>query len=369
MLREYINALFFIFMAEMGDKTQLLAMAFATKYSLHKVLGGVFLGSLLNHGLAVLLGNYLTHIIPLDTIRLFAALAFIVFGLWSLRVDDEEDEENTSGKFGPVLTVAMAFFIGELGDKTQLTAITLSSQASFPGFVLMGTVTGMILTSAVGVFVGSKLGKRVPELALKVVSSIIFVTFGLIGLQSAVPVRYTTTANTAAFLFVLLSLHLFMIVRAYKKSKAVETPYLRAAEELYLNTHRIQQSIEKICTRNMNCSACSNGNCTIQQLNRYLKEAQETENFVPDKEWKIPLCHGEQVDLRNVKESLKVTMDTCLECTQHQANCIGNQTRRVLEAMYFGKPLPYTGDKEAYYRLVRQLEPDFFDKDNRVKKK
>ncbi len=368
MLKEYLNALFFIFMAEMGDKTQLLAMAFATKYSLHKVLSGVLLGSLLNHGLAVVLGSYLTHIIPLDTIRLFAALAFIVFGLWSLRIEDEEAEGAGTNKFGPVLTVAAAFFIGELGDKTQLTAITLSSKSSYPAFILMGTVTGMVLTSAVGVFVGGRLGKRVPELALKIVSSIIFVTFGLIGLQGALPGKYLTPVNATAFILILLSIHLFMIIRAYKKSRSIETPYVRRAEELYLNTHRIQQSLEKICTRNNNCSACRNGNCTIQQINRYLKEAQETESFITDKEWKIPLCTGEEVDLKNVKESLKVTIDTCLECSQHKANCVGNQTRRVLETLYFGKPLPYTGDKKEYYRLVERLEPGFFNKDGKNKR-
>ncbi len=368
MLKEYLNALFFIFMAEMGDKTQLLAMAFATKYSLHKVLMGVFLGSLLNHGLAVVLGSYLTHIIPLDTIRLFAAMAFILFGLWSLRIDDDEEEGAGFSKFGPILTVATAFFIGELGDKTQLTAITLSSQSSYPAFILMGTVTGMILTSAVGVFIGGRLGKRVPELALKIVSSIIFVTFGLIGLKGALPARYLTAVNATTFILILLSIHLFMIIRAYKKSRTIETPYIRRAEELYINTHRIQQSLEKICTRNKNCSACRNGNCTIQQLNRYLQEAQESESFVSEEEWKIPLCTGEEVDLKNIKESLKVTIDTCLECSQHKSNCVGNQTRRVLETLYFGKALPYTGDKKAYYRLVERLEPGFFNNEDKNKR-
>ena len=362
MLKEFINALFFIFMAEMGDKTQLLAMAFATKYPLRKVLFGVLLGSLFNHGLAVLLGSYLTHIIPLNTIKLFAALAFIVFGLWSLKVDDEEEEENKAFRFGPVMTVASAFFIGELGDKTQLTAITLSSQANYPAFILMGTVTGMILTSAVGVFIGSRLGKKVPELALKIVSSVIFVTFGLIGLYDAVPTVYISPMNIAIFIIILLSGHLYLITRAYKRSKTVETPYVRLAEELYINTHKIQQSLQKICTNNKDCSACRNGNCTIQQLNKYLIEAQETENFVPDKEWKIPLCNGELVDLNNVKESLKITMETCLECSHHQANCVGNQTRRVLETLYFGKPLKYDGDKEAYYKLVKKIDPKFFNR-------
>lgn len=111
MFQELIQAFFFIFMAEMGDKTQLMAMAFATKYSLSKVLLGVALGSFLNHGLAALLGTYLTLFIPLDTIGLLAAFAFIFFGLWALKVNGDDGEENElHSRFGPVIMVASAFF-------------------------------------------------------------------------------------------------------------------------------------------------------------------------------------------------------------------------------------------------------------------
>src|SRR5690606_22932798 len=146
-------------MAEMGDKTQILAMAFATQYQVKKVLMGVFLGSLLNHGIAVALGSYLSSVIPINTIQIIAGISFVGFALWTLKNDDDDEEEGDSkGKFGPVFTVAMAFFIGELGDKTQLTAITLSVDASYPVFILLGTVSGMILTSSLGIYVGSKIG-------------------------------------------------------------------------------------------------------------------------------------------------------------------------------------------------------------------
>jgi putative Ca2+/H+ antiporter (TMEM165/GDT1 family) len=309
----------------------------------------------------VLLGAYLTNVIPLDTIRVFAALAFIVFGLWSLRVDNEE-EASTSYRFGPVLTVALAFFVGELGDKTQLTAITLSSKAELPLFVLLGTVAGMILTSAAGVFVGTKLGKRVPELALKVVSSIIFVAFGLAGLREATQMEYFTAAGPAIFVIVLLSIHVYLIKRAHKKSKYEDTPFKRKAGELYINTNKIQKSLESICKNNKSCSNCKNDSCTIQLLNKHLLEAQKTDSFVPEKEWKIPLCDRVKMDISKVKESLRVTIDTCLECPRHQHNCVGNQTRKVLETLYFGKRLPYAGEREAYYRLVKKLDPNFFER-------
>ena len=173
MLQEFIKSLFLIFMAEMGDKTQILAMAFATQFKIPEVLLGVFIGSLLNHGIAVGVGACISTIIPIRTIQIIAGVLFIGFALWTL-AEEEEEENHKRKKFGPVITVAIAFFIGELGDKTQLAAITLSSTANFPIFVLMGTVTGMVFTSTLGIFVGSKIGCKVSKLTMKIISSAVF---------------------------------------------------------------------------------------------------------------------------------------------------------------------------------------------------
>ncbi|MFK5884021.1 MAG: TMEM165/GDT1 family protein, partial [Candidatus Izemoplasma sp.] len=115
MITELLRAFIFIFIAEMGDKTQILAMAFATKYNIKKVLLGIFIGSLLNHGLAVLLGNSLTRIIDPSTLQIIAGFAFILFALWSLKMNDDEESVKKKVKYGPVVTVSIAFFIGELG--------------------------------------------------------------------------------------------------------------------------------------------------------------------------------------------------------------------------------------------------------------
>jgi putative Ca2+/H+ antiporter (TMEM165/GDT1 family) len=148
MLQEYLKALFLIIMAEMGDKTQILAMAFATRFKVKSVLLGIFAGSFLNHGLAVILGAYLSKFIPVNTIQIIAGFSFIGFALWTLRAEEDDEEENTRENFGPMVTVAIAFFVGELGDKTQLTAITLSSDANYPLFILLGTVSGMVISGA-----------------------------------------------------------------------------------------------------------------------------------------------------------------------------------------------------------------------------
>ncbi|SCZ02217.1 TMEM165/GDT1 family protein [Alkaliphilus peptidifermentans] len=361
MILELINAFGFIFLAEMGDKTQILAMAFASKYSYRKVLLGVFLGSLLNHGLAIVLGTYLTHLIPFETIRFISAMAFTVFGIWSLKLDNEEDDlDKSRSKYGPVMTVATAFFIGELGDKTQLTAITLATRASYPLVVLIGTVMGMIVTSAMGVWVGSKLGKRIPEATVKVISSCVFIVFGLMGLKEFTPHYLMQNNIIAAFLVTLAVIILFMLSKIINSSNLQNTSIKRAADKLYLNTHKIQSSLVGICLCDKGNISCIDNSCTIGRLNELLKEAQEKEEFIIDEEWNIPLCNKKAINYNSLKESLLITIDTCIECPSHSDNCVGNQTRKTLETLYFGKSIDYKGDRQVYINDIKKLDPNFF---------
>ena len=102
----------FVVLAEMGDKTQLLAMAFATRYTAAVVLSGVLAATALNHALAVAVGNYLTVFLPLQYIQFAAAVSFILFGLWTIRGDHLEGEDKRFS-FSPFWTVAIAFFFAE----------------------------------------------------------------------------------------------------------------------------------------------------------------------------------------------------------------------------------------------------------------
>ena len=106
----FIASFLFVVLAEMGDKTQLLAMAFATRFPAKTVLAGVLVATLFNHLLAVVLGSWLTNIVPLDGIQIAASASFILFGLWTLRGDKLEGEDKKY-KFSPFWTVAVAFFL------------------------------------------------------------------------------------------------------------------------------------------------------------------------------------------------------------------------------------------------------------------
>lgn len=169
-------------LAEMGDKTQLLAMAFATKYKAAKVLLGVFLATVLNHALAVAAGSIIARFQSLEVwVQGIAALSFIFFGLWTIRGDKLEGEENRKTRFGAVMTVAIAFFFAELGDKTQLATISLATTyPKEPLFILMGTTTGMLIADSIGILVGVVMCKKIPERTIKLVSALAFMVFGFI---------------------------------------------------------------------------------------------------------------------------------------------------------------------------------------------
>jgi putative Ca2+/H+ antiporter (TMEM165/GDT1 family) len=181
-LATYLVAAGAVTLAEMGDKTQLLAMAFAAKYKAWQVLWGVFVATVFNHALAVAVGNCLTRFQAAELwIEGLAALSFIFFGLWTSRGDCPDGEEKRSTKYGAVLTVTIAFFLAELGDKTQLATIALAAKFSAsPMAILMGTTTGMLIADGVGIWLGVVACKRIPERTVKLISAAAFMVFGYI---------------------------------------------------------------------------------------------------------------------------------------------------------------------------------------------
>ncbi len=180
----YWASLALVVLAEMGDKTQLLAMAFATRFRWHIVLLAVFVATAANHLLAVLVGHYLDNLIPIEYVRVGTSVSFILFGLWTIRGDKLQGEENKY-KFSPFCTVAIAFFIAEMGDKTQLATVTLAAKYNAVLPVWLGTTTGMVVADAIGIGVGIVLGKKIPERLIKWVAALVFIGFGIVGLHES----------------------------------------------------------------------------------------------------------------------------------------------------------------------------------------
>ena len=210
----FLLSMSFVVLAEMGDKTQLLAMAFATRYKATTVLWAVFWATLLNHLLAVVVGNYLTHFIPIQYIQIAAAVSFILFGLWTIR-GDQLNNEDKRFSFSPFWTVAIAFFIAEMGDKTQLATIALAAKYQSVIPVWLGTTTGMVIADAIGIVIGIVIGKKIPERAVKWFAAIIFILFGLIGLYQYLSGALLTPVNIAVALLT-ISVAVFFVARIGK---------------------------------------------------------------------------------------------------------------------------------------------------------
>ena len=176
-----------IFVAELGDKSQLVALWFATRYRWWIVLVGVSAATLLVHLASVAAGRTLDGLLPDTAIRVAVALSFFGFAWWSIRgdsVDQDDTRERRTGFFGAFGVVAAAFFIAELGDKTQLATVSIAS--SEPGWVgvWLGSTAGMVLADALAVGVGLIAGKRLPERRLGQGAAVLFVVFGIVMLAS-----------------------------------------------------------------------------------------------------------------------------------------------------------------------------------------
>ncbi|MHA6796261.1 TMEM165/GDT1 family protein [Pseudonocardia bannensis] len=170
-----------IFVAELGDKSQLMALTFATRYRALPVLAGITIATAVVHAVSVAVGYGLGAALPTGWIALIAAIAFVGFGAWTLRGDsltDEEQEKAEKPTRSAVVAASVAFFLAELGDKTMLATITLATQHGWFG-VWLGSTVGMVVADALAIVVGRQLGRHLPERAIKFGASALFFVFGL----------------------------------------------------------------------------------------------------------------------------------------------------------------------------------------------
>ena len=285
MIEEILVAFGIIFFAEMGDKSQMLAMAFASKYKIKYVILGMFIGILFNHILAVFLGQFIGGLIPLEIVTIGAGILFLLFGFWSLSL--EKDYEEKVFQYGPIVTVSFAFFIGELGDKTQLATFALASDASYPLLILLGTVSGMMAVGMLGIYIGMKLGSKIPEELMKVISAAVFITFGIVKLYQNLDAEYTVLPYV--FLFVSLMIILFILraiplIDSYKHQR--QTHFKQTAANLQLFYSDLYEKLDGICLGENVCGGCDGTSCLVgytKEVLRNAKNLQEVDlNYVKD---------------------------------------------------------------------------------------
>ena len=164
-----------VFVSEMGDKTQLLAMMLAARFRAPgKIMAGILVATLANHALASWAGAWISHWVPPQLLSWILAATFIGFGLWILVPDKEEEVQNTK-KWGAFLTTLVLFFLAEMGDKTQLATVALGARFSEPVAVTAGTTLGMMAADGLAIVVGQKIPLRL----VRWVACALFFLFGL----------------------------------------------------------------------------------------------------------------------------------------------------------------------------------------------
>ena len=223
----FLKVFFTEFIAEMGDKTQLMLIALTSKYKLRDIILGTAAAILVLNGLAVLAGGLVSEFIPEWLIKTVAALAFLYFAAATITGDDDEDEEEgskTKIQFAP-LAVFCTFFVAELGDKTQLTAITFGANEGMGAawVVWIGCSLGLFAADILGMLVGYLLKSKTPDGLLNTLAFVIFSVFGVYTLYQglkmisvsvfAIPVWPVLIAATVIF----AGLCVFLFIRREKK--------------------------------------------------------------------------------------------------------------------------------------------------------
>ena len=223
-MREFLEAFGMVFVGEMGDKSQFLALAFATQYPMRTVLSGVGLGIGINHGLAILAAMLIAGIFKdVRFLQIVAGVLFLFFGLSTLSIQYEDEEEEVKAtSWGPVMTIAFAFFIGELGDKTQLMAMTLAMSSAHPFLIFCATVSSMIVVSSIGILVGKYVGKNIPQVAVSYLAAALFLFFGVSKLYGAVDPGFLQPGWIGLFALILSAAVVWTLLQNRKRRKKKE---------------------------------------------------------------------------------------------------------------------------------------------------
>lgn len=180
-----INSFLLVFASEMGDKTQLLALVLAARFKKPwTVMAGILVATLLNHALASWVGRYASSFVSHEVLNWILAVIFFAFAIWIL-IPDKDEGLSDSGKYGAFVTTTVAFFLAEMGDKTQLATVALGARYANTILVTVGTTLGMLASNSLAIFLGEKLLKKIPMKWIRRFASVLFIAFGVVLLISS----------------------------------------------------------------------------------------------------------------------------------------------------------------------------------------
>jgi len=186
-MEAFLTSTAVVALAEIGDKTMLLAIVLATRFRKPlPIVLGILMATLANHGIAAFLGQSIAGILQGPWFRYAVGLSFVAMALWTLVPDKlDEDEEPAAPRFGAFLTTTVAFFLVEIGDKTQIATIALGAQFENVLLVTMGTTLGMMLANVPAVWFGNAIVERISLKAVRTIAAMLFLAIGIWVLASA----------------------------------------------------------------------------------------------------------------------------------------------------------------------------------------
>ncbi len=171
-------------LAEIGDKTQLLAFVLAAKYRRPwPIIWGILLATLANHALAGAVGAWLTTVVPAQTLRWVVGISFIAMAAWTLKPDTLDEGDAKLAGFGVFGATLVSFFLVEMGDKTQVATVALAAQYQMLVAVVLGTTLGMMIANVPAVLLGDGIAERIPMRLVRAVAAAMFAVLGVAALM------------------------------------------------------------------------------------------------------------------------------------------------------------------------------------------
>jgi putative Ca2+/H+ antiporter (TMEM165/GDT1 family) len=175
---------------EIGDKTQLLALVLAARFQRPlPIIAGIFVATIANHALAGYIGNLLQGAIPAEYLRWAVALSFFAVALWALKPDtlDDGDQPPPASRWGVFGVTVVAFFLAEMGDKTQVATIVLAARFASLTAVVIGTTLGMLIANVPVVLIGKAASARIPFKAVRIAAAALFAGLGVYAIVAGTP--------------------------------------------------------------------------------------------------------------------------------------------------------------------------------------